>query len=205
MNQWALDNSALIAMISAFGMILLTLVYVVFTILIQAANKKVVEQNEVIRKENKMPNVIVHFDMTIFNILDLKVKNIGTGVAMNIKASIEEINEIVNVNYLKNFSLFDGIAFLAPNQSLKTMVGSLLELKNSKGEYPIYKVSLTYSDTSEEEYSTTYIINANMYRGNVQIVDKTIHDLTNETGKIKEELEKINRSFQEMIKSNSGL
>ncbi len=99
--MWAEDNVAFISMINAFGMIFLTIIYVVFTILIQRANQKVVEQNEVIRKENNSPNVIVYFDMSIFNMLDLIVKNIGRGAATNIIATIEAENEIVNEKYLK--------------------------------------------------------------------------------------------------------
>lgn len=112
MNQWATEIAATTALISTVGMIVLTAIYVIFTILIQKANNKVVEQNEVIRKENNMPNVILFFDMKMFNILDIKIKNIGKTPACNIKITIEAQNEIVNVKYLERSSLLRGIAFL---------------------------------------------------------------------------------------------
>jgi hypothetical protein len=204
MNQWASDNSALISMINTFGMIALTGIYVIFTVLIQRANKKVVEQNDIIRKENNMPNVIVYFDMKIFNMLDLKIKNIGKTPACNIKVSLEPQNEIVNVRYLERSSLLNGIAFLAPSQSLKTMLGTLMELENSNGDFPKYKVVINYTDSEGSKFSNEYFIDANMYKGNVQVVDKTIHDLTKEVDKTNKILEKISRNIAELKPDGDG-
>jgi hypothetical protein len=198
MNQWATDNSALISMINTFGMIVLTGIYVLFTILIQRANNKVVEQNEAIRKENNMPNVIVYFDMKILNLLDLKIKNIGKSPACNIVVFLEAENEIVNVKHLDRSSILKGIAFLAPEQDIKTFVGSTMEIRNSNDEFPIYKVKIKFSDIAGHEYCNEYMIDANMYKGNVQAVDKSIHHLTKEMEKVNTTLIKMTRNIAEL-------
>lgn len=192
MNQWAVHYEAIINLFNTLSMISLTAIYVYFTIKIQRANSKVVEQNEITRKENNMPVIIVYFDMTIFNILDIKIKNIGKSPAKNIMVKLEPFNEIVNVQYLNKASFIDKkIALLAPDQSLKTMVGTLMEIKNSKGDYPIYRINIVFEDLYGNDYSSEYIIDSNMYKGNVQVIDKNLHDLTKVTEKIESHIRKL--------------
>ncbi|WP_339061237.1 hypothetical protein [Tepidibacillus marianensis] len=139
-----------------------------------------------------MPVIIVYFDMTIFNILDIKIKNIGKSPAKNIIVKIEPLNEIVNVKYLDKASFIGKeIALLAPDQFLKTTVGTLMEIKNSNGDYPVYSVSIYFKDLDENDYSKEYIIDANMYKGNVQVIDKNLHDLTKVAEKIESHIRKL--------------
>lgn len=137
MNSWATQYAATISLVNTLGMIILTAVYVFFTIKIQRANMKVVEQNEIVRKENNMPVIIVYFEMTIFNMLDLHIKNIGKSPAKNILVKLESLNDTSKVKYLDKAAFIDKeIALLTPEQYLRSSVGSLIELKNENGDYP---------------------------------------------------------------------
>lgn len=195
MNQWAAENTALISLINTFGMIILTTMYVIFTIKIQRANKEVVVQNDIIRAENNAPIVITYLEMTTFNLPNIKLENISKNAAKNIYMELEPQNEVVNIERLDSSSFIGKrIAFLAPSQSLKTLLGSLLEIKNSKGDYPIFNVKITYYDLNNKEYFQEYTIDTNMFKGNLQVVQKTTHELTKEVEKIERHLSKIVRN-----------
>ncbi|WP_442600744.1 hypothetical protein [Paenibacillus sp. KN14-4R] len=195
MNDWATHYASTISLINTLGMILLTAIYVYFTIKIQKANNKVVEQNEISRKENNMPFIIVYFDMTIFNLLDMHIKNIGKNPAKKILVKLESLNDTSKVKYLERASFIDKeLALLAPDQSLRTTVGSLIELENSNGDYPQYRVNIVYQDLDNNNFEQDYIIDANMYKGTVQAVVKNIHDLTKEVEKIESHLSKISNT-----------
>ncbi|MGO4952335.1 hypothetical protein [Paenibacillus sp. DRB1-1] len=194
MNSWATQYAATISLVNTLGMIILTAVYVFFTIKIQRANMKVVEQNEIVRKENNMPVIIVYFEMTIFNMLDLHIKNIGKSPAKNILVKLVSLNDTSKVKYLDKAAFIDKeIALLAPEQYLRSSVGSLIELKNENGDYPKYRVSIIYKDLENNEYEQHYIIDANMYKGTTQAVVKNLHDLTKEVEKIESHIEKMTR------------
>lgn len=191
MNSWATQYAATISLVNTLGMILLTAVYVFFTIKIQKANMKVVEQNEIVRKENNMPVVVVYFEVNIHNILDLHMKNIGKSPAKNILVKLEPLNDIKG-NYLEEAAFIGKeVALLAPEQYLKSLVGSLTELKNAEGNYPKYKVSILYKDFENHEYEQDYMIDANMYKGTAQVIVKNVHDLTKEVQKIESHLKKM--------------
>ncbi|TVX99070.1 hypothetical protein [Cohnella terricola] len=191
MYQW-------ISAISAIGMLLLTGIYIYYTKKIEKANSELLNQNVKIHKENNMPNVIIYFDMKITQILEVIVENIGKNPAINTIVRFEPINEVVGIELSEKASIFKGISFLAPQQQIRIFAGSLIGMRNSKNEFPIYRVFVEFNGIDGEKYLHEYIIDSNMYDGNGIVQHNTVHDLTKELKSIKDIMSKMSKQKDTM-------
>ncbi|OAB45991.1 hypothetical protein [Paenibacillus glacialis] len=185
MNQWITDNSSIVNFLNVVVIIFLTILNVWFAKNSQKYSAHSLMQNERIRRENNTPNIIAYLDTTDLNFLSFKLSNIGINAAKNIKINLAPMNQTKTNEILEDAFMFkEGVAFLAPNQTLSAHVGSFVELMNDNKDFPTYEVSLAYQDIDQNHYNRTYVIDSNMYNGYYGIMQKNIHDLNKEMKKI---------------------
>lgn len=183
--------------IIALGMFILTLFYVVYTKKILFATIETVKQAEITRRENTKPDIIVYFDTDKLNVLNLIVKNIGKSVAFNVQINLEKTQGLIKEDYFRNiYFLNNPIPTFAPEQSIDSFCGLFRELKDENEKFPIFKVTVSYQDSEGNQFKNDYLLDLNMYKGILQIENKSVHDLTKEIGKMRNTLEKIERSIR---------
>lgn len=73
------------------------------------------------------------------------------------------------------------------------------ELTNSNKEMPILDTKITYSDLDDNSYVRNYVLDMNIFRGNLYLREKSITDLTNEVKEVDKTLSQIERLFHLFI------
>lgn len=208
LNQWLADNTQVVSLFNISLTIILTIVNVWFAGKSQRYSRDSLKQNERVRKDNNTPNIAAHFEskngMYYFH-----VNNFGTNAAKNIKIEFVKINEVKDLKTLERSALLNkNIAFLAPNQNINTFAGSFNDIVNSNKELPILDTKITYYDLDDNHYERNYILDINIFKGNLYTIEKNLTDLTKEIKEVDKTLSNIERLFQnysrEIIKSTKN-
>ncbi|MNB93519.1 hypothetical protein D3C75_406530 [compost metagenome] len=208
LNQWLTDNSQVVSLFNFSLTIILTIVNVWFAGKSQGYSRDSLKQNERVRKENNTPNVAAHFESKN-GLYYFHVSNFGTNAAKNVMIKYTEINEVKEMEHLKISALINKqIAFLAPNQNINTFAGSFNEIVNSHQELPILDIKITYYDLDDNYYERNYVLDINIFRGNLYTIEKNLTDLTKEIKEVDRTLSNIERLFhnysREIIKSTKN-
>ncbi|QWU14269.1 hypothetical protein SAMN04487895_101565 [Paenibacillus sophorae] len=196
-NQWATENVNLIGVFNITLTILLTALNVWFARNSQKYSAESLKHNEKIRQENNTPNVIGYFDSNDLQFVSFKLTNRGENAAKNIKINLTTKNGGWLPKDLKNAHMLnEGVAFLAPGQTINALAGSFIEVMDEERNFPSFDIQIDYQDIDSISYSRSYVLDLNMYKGNFSIKEKGLHDLNKDIDKIEQHIRKAVRIYE---------
>ncbi|WP_438351382.1 hypothetical protein ACP8HI_12465 [Paenibacillus sp. FA6] len=206
LNQWVIDNSTLVGFINIMLTVLLTALNVWFARNSQKYSAHSLKQSERVRKENNTPNITAHFEFEN-GLYYFHVNNFGVNAAKDILIEFTPINEVKELAHLNRSALINKtIGFLAPGQNINTYAGSYQELLNSTKELPIIETKIQYNDLDNNSYERNYVLDINIFKGNIYRKEKSLTDLTNQVKEVDKTLSHIESLFHiyidEFKKSN---
>ncbi len=173
-----------------FAMSVLTLVYIVATLLIFIANYLSVKELKRTRIEQSRPHIIVYLDVFQSNIVQLTIQNIGKTVAKDIEIACDPDLDKPKERPLKNSYFFTKkIPNMPPDYKYLAFVGTFNELKNQDGEYKKYRFTVKYKDSFRKNtYCEEFISDLNVTAMILKIKEFKLHDLVQVIEKYGEKL-----------------
>ncbi|MBE7896126.1 hypothetical protein [Paenibacillus polymyxa] len=205
-NQWYLQNSSLVGFINILLTVLLTALNVWFARNSQRYSADTVRQNEEIRKENNTPNIIAYFNSVNLRNVYFHLSNIGNIPAKDIKIKLKPKNRsVVSTHIDKAHMIKEGVAFLAPGQSLTAFVEGFIQLMDDDKNFPSFYIEINYRDIDNNCYSRSYELDLNMYAGYVNSVPRDIKDVYEEMKKIEKHIGKISDNYKKEIRKKDKM
>ena len=184
MDWWDCLNShsGAITAIATAVLVIVTIVYVIFTYRIVRATN----QPEI------MVSLRPHETYGYFAIL--RVENVGTGVARNVRFTgdlslgFQSITPFKDIGFLKN-----GIDLLGPGQKIEHCLGSILENPEALKQPP-FEITVTYSDSStNHEEKKIFHLNSREFIGVGTIGGSPPHEIAKTAKEIQKDLHKLTR------------
>ena len=166
------------------------------------------EQLAELKAENIRPNVNVQLEPSRvgLNFVDVKVSNLGRGVARKVLIEFidEEGKRILEstdpvVEKFRKLAIFrHGIETMGIGQEISSFVFSFFELGpelNGEVFKPILRFAVTFQDVEGKAYRNDYVVDFAQYEGLSELGGgDPLHLLSQELKKIRAVLEKISRS-----------
>ena len=192
----------LIVIFLALGIKLLTLnesiqIILMFTLVIVTtqyamSTHKMAEEMELTRKTQNKPSLIAYFDNPQSILLELVVKNIGYGIAKDVKLKIEPSLYDHKERDIATLSLFKrGISNCPPNREFHQIVGTSKQFFSEGSNRPLeYNLTISYSDIEGSNISEQIIpLDLSVYRdlpihrkSDIDRLNKAIENLANRIG-----------------------
>ena len=170
-----------------YTLVLVTAEYAKSTAQQAKANEKMVEEMELTRKMQNKPALIAYFDNPQSILLDLVIKNIGYGIAKDVKLKIAPPLYDHNNLDISELSLFkQGISFFPPNREFRQIIGVSTQFFGEGAQRPLeYNLTLSYSDV-EGTRIPDYVIplDLSVYRNLLIHRDSDIDKLTKEVANL---------------------
>lgn len=158
------------------------------------------------QSEASRPYIVVTIEPSAVSrhLFDLVVKNIGIRPALNVSITLDpppkRARETPGYEIDKIKMLNEPIAMIAPGQEMRAYYDNLVERNNSQDDLPkSHRASLTYTDSSQHEYSEISILDIDAMKGTMYSDVKTLHDI----GQILDKMEKTLRNASVLQRSGS--
>ncbi len=151
------------------------------------ANTKMAKEMELARKMQNKPSLIAYFDNPQSNLLDLVIKNIGYGIAKDVKLKIVPPLDDHNNRDISELSLFkQGISFFPPNREFRQIIGVSTQFFGEDAQRPLeYNLTISYSDVEGNSIPDHIIpLDLSVYRNLPIHRDSDIDKLTKEVANI---------------------
>lgn len=167
-------------LVQACFSIILTIFTINYAILTRELVKLSSKESLIIQKQfesNIKPKIIVYVQIhpKIVQYIMLKIKNIGGGVAYNIKFIAEPDFCIPNESLNNNCDLFKkGLSYMAPNQKIEYLLTNFSDEKTRdiKRE-SLFSINVTYYDEdNKNKYSDSYKIELYQFWGTRYVPEK---------------------------------
>ncbi len=170
-----------------YTLVLVTAEYAKSTAQQAKANEKMVEEMELTRKMQNKPSLIAYFDNPQSILLDLVIKNIGYGIAKDVKLKIDPPLCDHKNRDISELSLFkQGISFFPPNREFRHILGVSTQFFGEDAKRPLeYNLTMSYSDV-EGNHIPDHIIplDISVYRNLPAHPDSDIDKLTREVANL---------------------
>lgn len=182
---WFAGAAAIAATVSAIGTVTLAWISKRNVDLARASveqNRRMVEEMDQARLEQDMPHVVVEDEYGADNMVDLVVRNLGTGAARNIEFTFSEAiknsrdGNVSDVGYLKN-----GMEFLAPGAVVRCfwdMSFNLMSVMQQRESGGGVEIVTSYDSTHGHQYSTISKIDPLRFEGQTTIRHYGMHELS---------------------------
>ena len=137
-----------------------TLVYAFLTWRLVSETKRLrVSQTE------PMVSVTYHLREESINFIDLRIKNVGAGPALEIKFEVEPDFEYVKGKGLSEFNLFrNGLKYLGPGDERRFFLTNVAEDGDEKFEKP-FEIRVTYRGTIGRIKTDRFVIDFSEWEG----------------------------------------
>lgn len=168
-------------------------------------------QIDQIRKDSIKPSISLFLKSTPFaiNLIDVHIKNNGTGTAQNIKFTFKNANEDVQdvfmylLEKLNKLVILDkGISSLGAGEHRTSFVFSFIELHEKFGDKAlecITEVNLTFEDIEGEKYSSKSFFNFTEYKGISTIGDgDPLYKISSNLEKIQKDIGYFSSGFHKL-------
>jgi hypothetical protein len=151
--------------------------------------KSTIDEMRESRKTQTRPHIIVDIDLVKNKPgLNLRIKNIGNGVAYDVKILwTPDLVSSDGLNYSKE-GLYNNINYMPPDKEIITLFDSISYFENESLPR-LYEVSVNYNDEEGKVYMENYIINLSIYTHVSYISRGEIKDIVRELRKIREQVE----------------
>ena len=154
-------------------------------------SKRMADEMKLAREAETMPSVIAYFDNPHSILLDLVVKNIGYGVAKDVKLKIDPPLCDYKDRNIAELSLFkSGIGFFPPGREFRQIVGVSSQFFGEGSQRPLeYNLTVSYYDVQGNPVPTQIIsLDLSAYRNLLSHresdVDRLIKEVKNLAKKI---------------------
>ena len=173
-----------------FIMVLLTLVYVVATIIIVCQMSKSNRISRQLEKNRCRPYVIFDIFVKKELFIHASIKNIGFTPACNVKVNITPaLTKEIEGKVVKSILADHVFKLLAPGREIDDYIAST----GDKEKTLSYQGTIEYEDSESEKYSEPFEIDISYYKERRHIVDKNVGQ---ELGNIGRTLDKIERTLK---------
>lgn len=148
--------------------IVLSTVLAVSTVLYTIINFMLLCESKATRKQKICPFVIAYLKSTEnHNVLSLHIKNIGEGLAKNVKIKTQRDYQRLGSNdlLLSDIGIIkNGFSNFPPQYELSYYIDSLTELK-TEDENSRIEIEISYENTDKRKYKNIYILPFNQIIG----------------------------------------
>ena len=156
-----------------------------------------VKETVLLRRENSRPIVTIDISPSErwINFLDLEVKNIGRGIAYDVKFEILDKNNNPIVKRLNELEFIKNkINYLSPERTIKTFLTSLSSDFDSK--IKPFTIKIKYSNSTKRNFEEEFDINIAMLKGTSQMGENPLYKIANNLDDIKREISNIERKIK---------
>lgn len=173
------QNNGLITLIFAFVVAVATAVYAYLTWLL-------VDETKEMRKAQTEPNISITIEPREdwINFMDMKIMNIGSGPAYDIKFETTPDFECFKGKFLSKIKIMQGIKYLAPNQKIQFFLTSLTEDFEEKIKNP-FAIKVTYKNKLDEKFTESFAIDFSQFEGMLQLGEPPLYKIANAVEDIK--------------------
>ena len=155
------------------------------------ANTKMAKEMELTRKMQNKPSLIAYFDNPQSILLDLVIKNIGYGIAKDVKLKITPQLLDHNTRDIAELSLFkQGITYFPPNREFRQIIGVTTQFFGKDSKRPLeYDLTISYGDVEGNHILDEIIhLDLSVYRDLPIHRESDIDKLTREVARIADKI-----------------
>ena len=170
-----------------------TALYMIFT-------RKIVKETQAMRRAQAEPWVVVYVEPSEhwINLLYLVVRNVGNGLARNIKLTADPNFEYIKGEFLNDLGIFKhGIDSLAPGQIYRLFFTSMVEDTERKMQTEICITVEYESAVTAQRHRNSFTIRFKEFQGFTQVGEPPLQQLVKHTRDLVNEV----RSVRHMLKS----
>jgi len=164
--------------LAAWALVVVSAGLVVATIFYTVNTRRQVEEMRAARELATAPNVIAYLHVDHRAIAGIAIKNIGNGIARDIKIHIEpDLQTSKDFDPMKMSIFENGIDALVPGQEIL----AFLDVTNAyfKQELPVrYDTTIDFSGgINDKKYRNHCVVDFQAYKGLMETPLKTVHEL----------------------------
>ncbi len=181
---------------NGFLMLLFTAIVAFSTAVYAYLTWKLVGETKEMRKAQTEPNISITVEPREewINFMDIKIMNIGSGPAYDVKFKIEPDFEFSKGHFLSQKKVMKEINYLAPNQKIQFFLTSLAENFHEKMKKP-FKISAEYKNKSDDSFNEDFIIDFAQFEGMSQLGEPPLHKIAKNIEDIKSDIHHISTGF----------
>lgn len=182
--KFILAVSPLVNSLTTMSLVLLTLVYAF-------AQVKMTEVMKLDFMAKNTPSIIAYFDNPQSILFELVVKNIGNGIARNIRVEVNPTLLDVQNRDISKLSLFqNGIDYFPPDREYRQIIGTSRQFFDEKSRPLRYDLTIYYSDVSgNEKYQQKIPLDFSVYQNLPVHRDSDIEKLVEEVSQLTRTIE----------------
>lgn len=112
------------------------------------------------KRQIKAPKVIIDYDLSVFNICYLEIKNVGSDYARDIQTTFEPNIETLNKKPINDENFCKNLSQLAPGQKIRFLFGTFTDQKILQE----FRIRISYFDLGrKEKYTTDQVIDPSSF------------------------------------------
>ncbi len=186
------QNNGAINVLFAGVVAVSTLIYAMLT-------WRLVDETKEMRKAQTEPNICVTIEPREewINFIDMKIMNIGSGPAYDIKFKIEPDFEYFKGKFLSKIKLMQGIKYLPPNQKIQFFLTSLVENFNKKTGNP-FQMGVSYKNKTGDKLEETFTIDFSQFEGMSQLGEPPLHKMAKSLDSIQRDVGHLSSGFHRL-------
>ncbi len=180
-------------------MLLFTAVVAFSTAVYAYLTWKLVAETKEMRKAQTEPNISITVEPREewINFMDIKIMNIGSGPAYDVKFKIEPDFEFSKGHFLSQKKVMKEINYLAPNQKIQFFLTSLAENFHEKMSKP-FKIKAEYKNKGNDTFSEDFVIDFSQFEGMSQLGEPPLHKIAKNIEDIKEDIHHLSTGFNRL-------
>ena len=180
-------------------MIIFTGVVAFATVVYALLTWKLVNETKEMRKAQTEPNISVTIEPREewINFIDMKIMNIGSGPAYDIKFKIEPDFEYFKDRFLSKIKIMQGIKYLAPNQKIQFFLTSLTENFEEKIKKP-FKIKVVYKNKVGDIFRETFIIDFSQFEGMSQLGEPPLYKIAKSLDSLQKDVGRLSSGFHRL-------
>ena len=172
--DWLNCNSGAVEAIAIVVLVLVTMVHVRRTGQIVAESKK-------FREVTTRPKVIVTLaaDKYYFNLVNLRVENIGGGAARNIRLSTNSEFRTMRGTLLRDLGLFkNGLSLLGPGREIETRLENVTGWNNDRDRFQTsFTITASYTNAAGRSFEEDFLIDFSFFEELSQIFGDPLRNI----------------------------
>jgi len=180
-------------------MIIFTGVVAFATVVYALLTWKLVNETKEMRKAQTEPNISVTIEPREewINFIDMKIMNIGSSPAYDIKFKVEPDFEYFKDKFLSKIKIMQGIKYLAPNQKIQFFLTSLTENFEKKIKKP-FKIKVAYKNKVGDIFRETFIIDFSQFEGMSQLGEPPLYKIAKSLDSLQKDVGHLSSGFHRL-------
>lgn len=191
-TRWGFNHSTFINQNSGLIMLIFTGVVAFATAIYAYLTWLLVYETKEMRKAQTEPNISITVEPREewINFIDMKIMNIGSGPAYDIKFETTHDFECFKGKFLSKMKIMQGIKYLAPNQKIQFFLTNLTEEFEEKIKNP-FTIKVTYKNKLDENFTEPFVIDFSQFEGMSQLGEPPLYKIANAMEDIKRDISRL--------------